>query len=429
MRPPLLIRLLSLCCLVAGAWHASGEDALAVLQPGFTASDPRLSGVPITFDASGSSYPDGRITGYRWDLDSDGAFGEGSGPKVERAFPPGTHAAQVEVTGQAADGTAQVGYARLVFEVANSRPTADFTRRPTWPLTGERIVLQSTSTDPDGIAPGGESWDLDGDGAFDDGANPTAVTAFRTPGAHLVALRVQDVFGGVAFRRAVLEVRNRPPVADFGLAPSSPATGETVEFVSTSSDPDGTIARVRWDLDGDGAFDDASGRTAFAVFGSPGAHVVRIQATDSDGDVSSAAKTVLVHRAAAPSADRAKPAFLSPFPVVGIAGHAGPRGATITRLVVTAPRSSWVEVRCRGRRCPARRVRRHVSGRRKSVVVRFRRFERALPAGTWLVVRVGRDGFVGRYVSFRIRANRAPRRTNRCLAPGALAPVRCARFR
>jgi PKD repeat protein len=425
---PQLIRLLSLCFLVVVAWLASSEDARAVVQPTVTASTPRLSGVPITFDASGSTFPDGRITAYRWDLNSDGAFGEGTDVRVKRAYPPGTHAAQVEVTGQASDGTPQVAYGRLVFDVTNSQPTANFTRRPSTPLTGEPIVLQSTSRDPDGIAPGGESWDLDGDGSFDDATSDTAVTRFGTPGAHVVSLRVQDVYGAVAIRRAVLEIRNRAPAADFGLAPGSPAAGETVEFVSRASDPDGTIARLRWDLDGDDAFDDASGTTAFAAFATPGVHVVRIEATDSDGAVSSAAKTVVVHKAAVGRpAGPARPAFLKPFPVVGIAGHAGPRGATITRLVVTAPRSSWIEVRCRGRGCPAHGVRR--VSRRHAAEIRFRRFERLLPAGTRLVIRIGRAGFVGRYVSFRIRANRAPRRTNRCMAPGGLAPVRCERFR
>ena len=427
---PQLTRPLSLCCLVVVAWLAFSEDAQAVLQPTVTASTPRVSGVPVTFDASGSTFPDGRITGYRWDLNSDGTFGEGTEKTVKRAYPPGTHAAQVEVSGQANDGTPQVAYGRLVFDVANSQPTANFTRRPRSPLTGETIVLESTSRDPDGIAPGGEAWDLDGDGAFDDGTSDTAVTRFGTPGAHVVSLRVQDIYGAVAIRRGVLEIGNRPPVVDFGLAPGSPATGETVEFVSRASDPDGVVAALRWDLDGDGAFDDASGTTAFAAFATAGVHVVRIEATDSDGAVSSAAKTVVVHQAAVGRpAGRAKPAFLRPFPVVGIAGHAGPRGATITRLAVTAPRSSWVEVRCRGRGCPAHRVRRGVSRRRASARIRFHRFERRLPAGMRLVIRIGRSGFVGRYVSFRIRANHAPRRTNRCMAPGGLAPVRCERFR
>src|SRR4051794_36728604 len=137
---PQLIRRLSFCCLVVVAWLASGEDAQAVLQPTVTAPTPRVSGVPITFDASGSTFPDGRITGYRWDLDSDGTFGEGTDATAKRAYPPGTHAAQVEVSGQARDGTLQVAYGRLVFDVANSQPTANFTRSPRSPLTGEPIA-------------------------------------------------------------------------------------------------------------------------------------------------------------------------------------------------------------------------------------------------------------------------------------------------
>ena len=52
---------------------------------------------------------------------------------------------------------------------------------------------------------------------------------------------------------------NQPPVARRASSPTSGPAPLTVTFNgSASSDPDGRRADVRWDLDGDGAFDDAS---------------------------------------------------------------------------------------------------------------------------------------------------------------------------
>jgi hypothetical protein len=57
--------------------------------------------------------------------------------------------------------------------------------------------------------------------------------------------------------------------------------------------------------------------------------------------------------------------------------------------------------------------------------VRFRRFERTLPAGTILELFVRQTGKIGKYTRFRIRAGKAPSRIDRCLVPGRARPARC----
>jgi hypothetical protein len=111
--------------------------------------------------------------------------------------------------------------------------------------------------------------------------------------------------------------------------------------------------------------------------------------------------------------------FLRPFPVVRIRGYFAPAGARITLLSVRAPRSASITARCVGRHCP---IRTRSFG---APPVRLRVFERFLRAGTLLQIRVVRAGQIGKYVSFLIRARRAPLRTDRCLVPGRRAPVRC----
>ena len=114
------------------------------------------------------------------------------------------------------------------------------------------------------------------------------------------------------------------------------------------------------------------------------------------------------------------PLALDPFPVVRIKGRLTSKGARVTLLTVRAPRDVRIEVDCTGIDCPARHYR-APAGRH-----RLRRFERALRAGTRLEVRVTKPGYVGKFTAFVIRRNAEPKRSDRCLAPGATRPARCA---
>ena len=107
--------------------------------------------------------------------------------------------------------------------------------------------------------------------------------------------------------------------------------------------------------------------------------------------------------------------LMSPYPVARLAGRLTVNGARVRRLSVSrAPRCAVVAVSCRGRSCPARRVSRFM-GRKP---LRFRRFERRLPAGTVLTVRISKGDSIGKFTEFRIRAGKAPLRRDRCLRPG-----------
>ena len=79
----------------------------------------------------------------------------------------------------------------------NDPPTANFTYAPAAPLVGETVTFTSTSLDPDGSITATE-WDLDGDGAFDDGSQGTAARSFPAAGSYPVSLRVTDDDGATA---------------------------------------------------------------------------------------------------------------------------------------------------------------------------------------------------------------------------------------
>jgi hypothetical protein len=64
-------------------------------------------------------------------------------------------------------------------------------------------------------------------------------------------------------------------------------------------------------------------------------------------------------------------------------------------------------------------------GRVVATPIEFPRFERLLPAGITLEIRVSRPGEVGKYTSFAIRRGKLPKRRDSCLDPGGVKPMPC----
>jgi hypothetical protein len=58
-------------------------------------------------------------------------------------------------------------------------------------------------------------------------------------------------------------------------------------------------------------------------------------------------------------------------------------------------------------------------------MVRFKKIERLLPAGTVIRVLVTKKGVIGKYTQFRIRRGRAPQREDKCLMPGSSRAASC----
>jgi PKD domain-containing protein len=284
-------------------------------------------------------------------------------------------------------------------------PVASFSYAPTAPLTLETVTFTSMSAG--NIT--SQSWDLDGDGVFDDASGSKATTTFPRSGTYRIGLQVVGP-PGQAEQFQNVAVANRPPNASILVLPATPVEGSPVSLVSMSTDPDGGIALQQWDLDNDGAFDDGSGALV-ALTLPAGAHIVRLRIVDSDG--AEAIAEVLV-----PVAEKAAQ-FLNPFPVVRLVGRTTRTGILIRRLTVQAPSGSRVKVRCRGRGCPRR------SQVLASDVLRFRRFERRLRARAVLEVFVTNPNAIGKYTRFKVRKGKAPRRRDLCIPIGGGTPLPC----
>ena len=98
---------------------------------------------------------------------------------------------------------------------------------------------------------------------------------------------------GGTIRRIRYFNQNQPPIAVATANPTSGAAPLTVAFDgSASSDPDGDALTYAWDLDGDGAFDDAAAATASFTYTQPGTYTATLRVTDPSGATGTSSVTI-----------------------------------------------------------------------------------------------------------------------------------------
>jgi PKD repeat protein len=307
--------------------------------------------------------------------------------------------------------------------VVTAAPQADFTPSDAAPLVNDEVLFASDVSDPDGDAIASYAWDFDDDGTTDSTArNP--VHNFDSPGPKTVKLRVVDSCGAPStFAEHVLNVvaptvpNNALPVARFVFSPRTAEVGEPVEFQSSSFDSDGQVREQAWDLDGDGAFDDARGEDIFYTFTSAGTKTVRLRVTDSAGASSISQRQITVN--APPKPPRG---HLRPDPDVRFRGLLFGTGTRVQILAIKAPRGAMVTVRCKGKSCGVKQRRKRI----KKGAVRFKTYERFLRAGVRLEIFIAKPGKIGEYRRYTIRGrSKPPTIRQRCLNGTKLRPVKC----
>ena len=156
--------------------------------------------------------------------------------------------------------------------------------------TGQSLAMAATSSGPGAwgdAAAASLAWDF-GDGS--PGAAGASVThAYATTGARTVTVTADDGGGSTAaVTRTVTVSRaaNRAPIAAFAVTPAGRAlTGDTLTLDPSASrdpDPDGSLVRYEWDLDGDGAYEqtEATGVAVTHTFTTAGAHHIGLRVTD-----------------------------------------------------------------------------------------------------------------------------------------------------
>ncbi len=320
----------------SAALTVSPNPALVGLPPLVTARAAKLPGLgesvlnrgAVSFDASGSTDPDGSIARYEWDLDGNGSFERATTtPKASRVYTaPGTFLVKVRVTD---DGGRKDVAARSLR--VHRAPRAVLKATPADITVGKATTLSAAgSTDEEGIAK--YEWDLDGNGSFETstGTAQTVQAPFATVGSRTVRLRVTDTLGASSTAGATVVV-HAAPAAAYTAAPSPAVVGEQVAFDAADSLVTEPVVRFEWDLDGDGTFETDTGASprAARAYPQPGTVRTQLRITDRQGtqDVEARDLTVL----AQPPVDRTAP-------VVRIAAPSSRMSRTgRVTLVVTCP--------------------------------------------------------------------------------------------
>jgi PKD domain len=322
---------------------------------------------------------------------------------------------------------------------AVAAPDPSFTVSPDPPVAGQPATFTSTSTSTTDAVPSAAvaistvRWDFSGNPNFEQTGDVVTHT-YTSTGIKTFRMRVTDVLGAVTTESFTITVSasplpadppplaNRLPVAQFSVSDLEPEVGQQIALRSFSYDPDGTIAAQRWDLDGDGDFDEnVTGPTAFTVFFAAGPRIVRLEVRDSSGAVQTERQAITVKPRSVAPVTVSRLSLMNPFPIVRLAGSVYPRGVKVRILEARAPRRSTVTVRCAGTRCPAKKIVR--TSTRKPV--RFRSMSRFLGAGTIISVSIRKRGQIGKYTRWLIRGRKVPKRKDLCLYPGRSKPARC----
>jgi YD repeat-containing protein len=268
----------------------------------FTVSpNPAPVNQTVTFDASASNDPDGTITKYEWDLDGNGSYETDTGTTATTTKSY-TAATSVDVKVRVTDNRSATGTQTKTLTFLNSNPTASFTATPNPVVSGSTATFDaSASNDADGTITKYE-WDLDGNGSYETntGTTKTATRSYATPGTVAVGLRVTDNLAATGTKTVTVTVSNRAPTASFSVSPSPAATRQTVTLNGAgSTDPDGTIAKYEWDLDGNGTYEIDGGTTASrtTTFTTPGTFTLGLRVTDNSGATATTTRSLTVSSA------------------------------------------------------------------------------------------------------------------------------------
>jgi PKD repeat protein len=277
----------------------------------------------VHFDGTGSTDLDGNIVSYDWDFDGDGTFDLlDGGPTPDHLYSSfGQKTVILKVTDDKGNmDTAQVtvnlveGPSSVSAAVTASPVSGDAPLEVDFDASGSSSVNSTIAT---------YDWDLDDDGTFevsDGGPTQTAMYNNLSQSASLkgtsaptvgengesiynITVRVTDSKSNVDTASVIVTVNpivvlptNDPPIAAINATPDSGPGPLDVAFdASASTDPDGTIVSIDWDLDGDGSFEIIGGNEVenmtFSVLGD---HTATLRVTDDDGDSSTASTTITV---------------------------------------------------------------------------------------------------------------------------------------
>lgn len=274
--------------------------------------DPASGTAPLQVRVRlGGSDPDGEIVRYRLRLSGSTDLDIERETAIDTTLVLGEGSYQVE--GMVEDDAGETTVSRSSISVdppPNRAPAPLLEIDPTTGMAPLRVVVKGHGSDPDGEIVR-YALDLDGDGEFDMTASSplTQTFTYHQPGKVWVRLEVTDDDGAVSrdsllVRVSSAEPANQAPTLSLDVTPESGEAPLTVHASATGADPDGSVASVEIDFDGDGVADASTNDPTLEAdftYQTGGAHKVRATVVD-DGGLSST-RTVDVTVTSAPPDD------------------------------------------------------------------------------------------------------------------------------
>ncbi len=241
----------------------------------------------------------------RWDFESDGEY-DTEFTTFKTASQNFSTPGQKTITLEVADTLDARSTTTRSVTVVNTAPTACFQFTPSTGDTNTEFAFDaSCSTDWESTAGTLEfRWDFEDDGTFDTSFSnqPKAYHRFDTSGVKTVVVEVRDEQSYTDQARHSFEVEqgNLAPVACFTIDPQSGTTETAFEFdASCSSDPDSADPaqlQVRWDFEGDGAFDTqfSYSKVAYFTYSAAGYKTPTVEVRDPEGATDTDDKLIFV---------------------------------------------------------------------------------------------------------------------------------------
>ncbi|NIW84223.1 MAG: PKD domain-containing protein [Thermoplasmata archaeon] len=244
----------------------------------------------VTFSAgSSTSYPD-ELVAYHWDWDGDGEVDETTQDENGKHIfnSPGRY----EVILTVEDDDKSTDSTSVFVTITDVGPVARLEAVAT--PEGDPVLLDASGTEEPGSDFVAFRWDLDGDMVWD--VEDTCSTLVRTwdePGMYSITMQVEDEDGSKASKGITLVIQDVAPVADTG-GPYEVFEGTPLLLdASGSHEPGRDFTLFRWDLDGDGAFDE-EGMELEWTFTLSGEYTISLRVEDEDGSSGEATTTLVV---------------------------------------------------------------------------------------------------------------------------------------
>lgn len=276
-----------------GEHHVTVSITNQALAAIFSA-DPQSGEAPleVSFDASESVDPDGKIESYEWDLDNDGDFDDATGAKATETFDKiGKYTVSLRVT--STTGEFDVSEKEInVLESVEPEAVITVVDEPETYTVGVNYVFKADeSTSPTGKVEKYE-WNFSDDS--DSKTTKTVSHSFSKEGSYEVTLKVTDEDKKVGETTKIIKVGSPKGTPKAKISSQPEIQGNSLKLTGNapfsvtfnafgSTDSDNNIVDYEWN------FDDGSakgfGETVNHIFSKQGTYTVTLSVSDADDNI------------------------------------------------------------------------------------------------------------------------------------------------